>query len=148
MTAAPAPGDRRDVVDGLRLAAALGLAALGVALIVVTLAAVDARLIWAGLGVLLVGAAFEVSDRGVRLPAVPRRGATGHVEQPRPIPNGSASIQSRVRNDLLAREQLGVERYGTALQPHNGRDGLRDAYEEALDLTCYLRQVIAERDGA
>ena len=38
-------------------------------------------------------------------------------------------------------------RYGTALQPHNGRDALLDAYEEALDLAMYLKQAIVERDG-
>ena len=57
------------------------------------------------------------------------------------------SIQRKVRDDLEERERLGVERYGTSLQPHNGRDALRDAYEEALDLACYLRQAMAERDG-
>ncbi len=71
---------------------------------------------------------------------------TEHVEQPMPTRNGHVSIQSLVRNDLEAREQVGIQRYGTALQPHNGRDALRDAYEEALDLAIYLRQAIAERD--
>lgn len=52
-----------------------------------------------------------------------------------------------VREDLEERERVGIERYGTSLQPHNGRDALRDAYEEALDLACYLRQAMAERDG-
>lgn len=32
------------------------------------------------------------------------------------------------------------------LEPaHNGRDALVDAYQEALDLTMYLRQAIEER---
>lgn len=66
-------------------------------------------------------------------------------DQPLPVPNEQPSIQSMVRADLDSREQVGVQRYGTPLQPHNGRDAMRDAYEEALDLTCYLRQVIAER---
>lgn len=57
------------------------------------------------------------------------------------------SIQSKVRADLEKREQLGIERYGTALYPRNGRDALQDAYEEALDLCCYLRQAIEERGG-
>ncbi|MGH7687808.1 MAG: hypothetical protein ACREN2_13475 [Candidatus Dormibacteria bacterium] len=71
-----------------------------------------------------------------------------HTEQPRPTPRpGVPSVQAAVRADLESREQLGIERYGTPLQPHNGRDGLTDAYEEALDLTCYLRQVLIERDG-
>jgi hypothetical protein len=68
------------------------------------------------------------------------------AEQPMPTPNDQPSVQGLVRDDLEQREQLGIARYGTPLQPHNGRDALRDAYEEALDLACYLRQVIAERD--
>jgi hypothetical protein len=68
-----------------------------------------------------------------------------HVEQQLPIPNDKPSIQALVREDLEQREQVGIGRYGTALQPNNGRDALRDAYEEALDLVCYLRQVIEER---
>ena len=67
------------------------------------------------------------------------------TEQAMPVPNDSPSVQGMVREDLVTREQIGVERYGTALQPNNGRDALRDAYEEALDLACYLRQAIAER---
>ena len=55
------------------------------------------------------------------------------------------SIQSKVRKDLEEREALGMERYGRPLLPHNGRDALRDAYEEALDLACYLRQALEER---
>lgn len=67
------------------------------------------------------------------------------AEQPMPTPNDGPSVQSMVRADLEVRERIGRERYGTALQPHNGRDALRDAYEEAMDLTCYLRQEIEER---
>jgi hypothetical protein len=66
-------------------------------------------------------------------------------EQPMPTKNDAPSVQGMVRDDLVVREQIGRERYGTPLQPHNGRDALRDAYEEALDLACYLRQAIAER---
>lgn len=67
------------------------------------------------------------------------------VEQPMPVANDRPSIQGMVRADLDQREKLGRERYGTSLQAHNGRDALRDAYEEALDLACYLRQMIEER---
>lgn len=73
---------------------------------------------------------------------------TAATEQPMPRPNSAPSVQAAVRADLEVREQVGVERYGTPLQPHNGRDALRDAYEEALDLACYLRQALIERDGA
>lgn len=48
--------------------------------------------------------------------------------------------------DLEGRKAVGLSTYGRALTPFNGRDALWDAYEEALDLACYLRQAIAERD--
>lgn len=67
-------------------------------------------------------------------------------DQPLPVVNGSQDIQSMVLADIVARRQVGIERYGTALQAGNGRDMLRDAYEEALDLAIYLRGCIAERD--
>lgn len=43
---------------------------------------------------------------------------------------------------ILARKQLGLERYGQLLCPDNGRDTLRDALEEALDLCVYLRNLL------
>lgn len=73
---------------------------------------------------------------------------TAIVDQPTPTPNDHPSIQSLVRADLEEREQIGIQRYGTPLQPHNGRNALVDAYQEALDLACYLRQAIAEQDAA
>lgn len=69
-----------------------------------------------------------------------------HEEQAMPTPNGGEAVQAMVRRDLEERQRIGTERYGTPLQAHNGRDALRDAYEEALDLACYLRQAIAERE--
>ena len=50
-----------------------------------------------------------------------------------------------VKADIEKRIAKGVETYGERLQTHNGRDALIDAYEEALDLCMYLRQVIEER---
>ncbi len=49
--------------------------------------------------------------------------------------------------DMAACDAEGRRKYGVPLQPHNGRDCLVDAYQEALDLTVYLRQAIYERDG-
>ncbi|MFC6017779.1 hypothetical protein ACFP2T_16380 [Plantactinospora solaniradicis] len=69
------------------------------------------------------------------------------VDQPPPAPNDRPSVQSLVRSDLEVRERVGVARYGTPLQPHNGRDALVDAYQEVLDLACYLRQAIEEHDS-
>lgn len=77
-------------------------------------------------------------------PCVPLRQREG--DQPPPVPNDLPDVQSMVMADLTARRELGISRYGTALQAHNGRDMLRDAYEEALDLAVYLRGAIEERD--
>lgn len=68
-------------------------------------------------------------------------------DQPLPKVNDGPIIQDLVIEDMRQRLEIGIQRYGTGLQPHNGRDMLRDAYEEALDLAVYLRGCIAERDG-
>jgi hypothetical protein len=68
------------------------------------------------------------------------------VEQPAPIPNDQPAVVDLVVADMQERKALGIQRYGVALQPGNGRDGLRDLYEELLDACCYIRQVIEERD--
>jgi hypothetical protein len=47
--------------------------------------------------------------------------------------------------DIQSRKDFGLAKYGTPLQAGNGRDGLKDAYEEAIDLLVYLRQGIEER---
>jgi len=65
--------------------------------------------------------------------------------QPQPVKNDRPAIQDLVIADITARKEVGLERYGTLLQAHNGRDALMDAYQEALDLAIYLRQVIEER---
>lgn len=67
-------------------------------------------------------------------------------DQPLPERNGETDIQSLVIADIQGRREVGITRYGTALQPFNGRDALRDAYEEAMDLTMYLKQAMVERD--
>lgn len=93
--------------------------------------------------------ATEVAEKhGERMralaPAIERR----HAEiQPDPSPNQHPAVWPLVMVDMAGRDKLGRERYGTPLQPHNGRDALRDAYEEALDLAVYLRTAMYERDG-
>ncbi|MET8006289.1 hypothetical protein [Nonomuraea glycinis] len=69
-------------------------------------------------------------------------------DQPLPIPNNQPDVQSLLIADIEERRQLGITRYGTALQPHNGRDALRDLYEELIDAALYVRQVIEERAAA
>lgn len=68
-------------------------------------------------------------------------------EQPAPKASKYPAVWPMVVMDMVNRDGVGRERYGVPLQPHNGRDVLRDAYEEALDLCAYLRQAIYERDG-
>lgn len=74
--------------------------------------------------------------------------------QPRPTPNDSipswdfairdlessysGPVKDAVLVDIRERDAMGERKYGVRLQPFNGRDSLRDAYEEALDLTVYL----------
>lgn len=68
-------------------------------------------------------------------------------EQPNPVPNEHPALWPLVIRDMAQRDDTGRRRYGTRLQPYNGRDSLRDAYEEALDQCVYLRQALYERDG-
>ena len=71
-----------------------------------------------------------------------------HIQdQPPPIGNDLPAVWDLVMADMKDRDQVGRQRYGTPLQPYNGRDSLMDAYQEALDLAVYLRQAIFERDG-
>lgn len=68
--------------------------------------------------------------------------------QPPPIKNDQPAIQDLVIADIEARKANGIRKYGTTLQAFNGRDALVDAYQEALDLCQYLRQLLEERDNA
>jgi hypothetical protein len=72
------------------------------------------------------------------------------TEQPAPIPGAGnetdPDVQTRVIRLIEERRRHGIDTYGTALYPFNGRDSSRDAFEEALDLTLYLAQQKIERD--
>ena len=68
-------------------------------------------------------------------------------DQVLPTKNDQPYVHDLVSADILARGELGARRYGTRLQPFNGRNALQDAYEEALDLCCYLRQKMLEEMG-
>jgi hypothetical protein len=68
-------------------------------------------------------------------------------DQPLPVVNDHPDIQSMVIADIEKRRQVGISRYGTALQPHNGRDMLLDLYEELMDAAIYIKGVMVERDN-
>lgn len=67
--------------------------------------------------------------------------------EPQPSKNDLPYVWDLVVKDMIDRDNSGVVKYNTRLQPHNGRNVLIDAYQEALDLAVYLRQAIYERDG-
>lgn len=82
--------------------------------------------------------------------------------QPAPVPNDGPHIADLVIADLQtgsqhgaarhpvadairARKELGTARYGTPLQPFNGRDPLTDLIDEVLDACQYACQYVYER---
>lgn len=66
-------------------------------------------------------------------------------EQPPPKSVNGDAIWDLVVSDMIERDKAGLQKYGTRLQAGNGRDALVDAYQEALDLSVYLRQAIEEQ---
>lgn len=60
-------------------------------------------------------------------------------DQDLPEPNDHYYAHDLLVEDIMARQRLGIKRYGVGLQPFNGRDTLQDAYDEVLDLAVYLR---------
>lgn len=66
--------------------------------------------------------------------------------EPAPVANDNPSIHDLVIDDMKARKQFGLDKYGTLLQAGNGRKSLVDAYQETLDLCVYLRQFIEEQN--
>lgn len=70
----------------------------------------------------------------------------GDYKQRKPKGKGR-DIIALVKEDLQSRSEYGIMTYGETLKAFNGRDALLDAYQEALDLAVYLRQVIEERDN-
>lgn len=72
------------------------------------------------------------------------------TDQPLPTPGGvnvTPVARGAFLQMLLDREVKGIATYGTTLQTHNGRDAVRDAMEEAVDLWQYLVQILLEREA-
>ena len=67
--------------------------------------------------------------------------------EPAPQTDSHPAVWDLVIADMQARDQFGLAKYQTRLQPHNGRNALVDAYQEVLDLAVYLRQKIYEDTG-
>ena len=66
--------------------------------------------------------------------------------EPAPLKNQNPSIHDLVIKDMVSRKAMGLNKYGTILQAGNGRNALKDAYEEVLDLAMYLKQALEERE--
>jgi 8-oxo-dGTP pyrophosphatase MutT (NUDIX family) len=56
----------------------------------------------------------------------------------------SAALRAATCAVLASRRNVGLETYGTPLQPGNGRDSGRDAVEEAADLVVYVANWMRE----
>lgn len=69
-------------------------------------------------------------------------------DQPLPTINNEVCVQDEVMAFIERRKQVGIERYGTVLQPNNGRDTLLDLFEEIVDAAIYFGQLLLERDGS
>lgn len=50
----------------------------------------------------------------------------------------SAELRTATCQWIVARQDIGLARYNQPLVPGDGRDGVRDAIEEAADLVAYL----------
>jgi hypothetical protein len=67
--------------------------------------------------------------------------------EPPPSSNSSRPIWELVIEDMSHRNEFGISKYGTPLQANNGRNALKDAYEEVLDLAVYLKQRLIEDEN-
>lgn len=72
-------------------------------------------------------------------------------DQALPVQNDEVDCQTRLINrinsEIPKRREVGIQRYGTALQPFNGRSSTRDLWEELADASTYFMQVEAEYDA-
>jgi len=89
----------------------------------------------------------EVREQTARLPGRRLTDRLAGDYEADPKPNSHPAMWDLVLEDIKTRDEFGLKKYGTRLQPHNGRDPLIDAYQEALDLVVYLRQAVYEKHG-
>ena len=65
-----------------------------------------------------------------------------------PEKNDLPACWDLVLKDIQERDKVGQERYGTRLQPFNGRAAVLDLYQELLDAVVYGRQLVYELENA
>ena len=66
------------------------------------------------------------------------------MNQPPPIANDKPHIADLVIDDIRTRKAMGLKKYGTPLQPFNGRNPLEDLYDELHDAVQYCKQKLIE----
>jgi hypothetical protein len=61
-----------------------------------------------------------------------------------------SGIEAAVCNDIAARQQKGIAKYGVTVaeNPLPLREWLQHAYEETLDKAIYLKRAIAEMENS
>ena len=61
---------------------------------------------------------------------------------------GPTATDTHLKHAMLARAVHGRNKYGDTLHSHNGRDALLDAWEEAMDLMAYCKQLELEGESS
>lgn len=67
------------------------------------------------------------------------------ADQPDPVPNGRSDVWATIIAEMQERRRIGINRYGTPLQPFNGRNANVDLIQELLDALAYAMQDELER---
>ena len=65
-------------------------------------------------------------------------------DQQLPTP-GELNVQEVLSKAVLERMQYGIDKYGSPLETFNGRDPIRDVWEELVDALTYMTQIRLER---
>lgn len=65
--------------------------------------------------------------------------------EPKPVPTEERPTWELVIEDMRERDRAGRAKYGTPLQPNNGRNSLVDLYQELLDATVYVKNEIIKQ---
>lgn len=72
---------------------------------------------------------------------------TAMVNHREPVPKGGKRIvYIELIKDIKSRAEFGKKKYGQHLTTHDGRNTLLDAYQEAIDLCFYLKQLLMEKE--
>jgi hypothetical protein len=101
--------------------------------------------------------ASKVLDDALKYTRMVNRMNTAATPEPKPQTNNNPHVADVVAADMLsrdlpagmaadvmARKKIGMDKYGTALQPCNGRNNLNDLYQELVDAVKYTKTAYLE----